>query len=243
MSYSIPNLTKTKAKATLICLSSGQIEKVYLEKILKDKNELYYHSDGKEDKELDQLVKRHKKDNSIDKVIDGICKDICCIVNRKLDDQLSFGNQNSDYLLVVITDHDKAPLDSFDKLKKSIDNEINKLVDEYSSIFSYELIHKFIFSHKGFEAWLQFYYTKNINDDFEKDLKSIKNKSEDDISNKDSIIFNNHKKAVDNYYKMTKYSKPLGSYTEIGIKKEIPYSDFPYFFEFLDENYDTEILI
>ena len=156
MSYKKLDIFKTKT--TLICLSSGQYEKRYLDKILKDKNELYYHSNGKEDKELDQLVKQHEKDNSIDKVIDGICKDICCIVNRKLDDQLSFGNQNSDYLLVVITDHDRAPLDSFDKLKKSIDNEINKLVSEYSSIFLYKLIHRFIFSHKGFEAWLQFYY-------------------------------------------------------------------------------------
>ena len=43
----IPNIFKTKT--TLICLSSGQYEKRYLEKILKDKNELYYHSNGKEE--------------------------------------------------------------------------------------------------------------------------------------------------------------------------------------------------
>lgn len=237
MSYNkIQNIFKTKT--TLICLSSGQYEKIYLEKILEDKDLIYYHNNGERDKEIVQLVKQHEKDNSIGRVIDGICKDICDIIKSKLNDQLSFGNQNSDYLVVIITDHDRAPLYSFDELK----NEINKLVSEYSSIFSYKLIHKFIFSHKGFEAWMQFYYTKNINDDFEKDLKSIKNKSEYDISNKDSIIFNNHKKAVENYYKMTKYSNPVGSYTEIGIKKEIPYSDFPYFFEFLDNDYNTDIL-
>ena len=90
---------------------------------------------------------------------------------------------------------------------------------------------------------MQFYYTKNINNGFEKDLKSIKNKSGNDISGKEDIVFNNHKKAVDNYYKMTNYTTPLSSYTEIGKQEEIPYSDFPYFFEFLDENYNTEILI
>ncbi len=156
MSYKTPDIFKTKT--TLICLSSWQIEKVYLEKILKDNNKLYYHNNSEEYNKFEQLVKQHEKDNSIDKVIDCICKDICNIVNRKLDDRLSFGNQNSDYLLVVITDHDRAPLDSFDKLKKSIDNEINKLVSEYSSVFSYKLTHRFIFSHKGFEAWMQFCY-------------------------------------------------------------------------------------
>lgn len=172
MSYKTLDIFKTKT--TLICLSSGQIEKVYLEKILKDNNKLYYHNNSEEYNEFDQLVKQHEKDNSIYKVIYGICKDICNIVNRKLDDQLLFGNQNSDYLLVVITDHDRSPLDSFDKLKKSIDNEINKLVSEYSSVFSYKLIHRFIFSHKGFEAWMQFYY-HNGKELIEKP-KSIKNK-------------------------------------------------------------------
>lgn len=90
---------------------------------------------------------------------------------------------------------------------------------------------------------MQFYYTKNINDSFEKDLKSIKNEVKKDIKNGENTIFKNHKKAVDNYYKMTKYSNPVGSYIEIEKQEEIPYSDFPYFFEFLDENYDTEILI
>lgn len=62
------------------------MKKVYLEKILKDNNKLYYHNNSEEYNEFDQLVKQHEKDNSIDKVIDGICKDICNIVNRKLDD-------------------------------------------------------------------------------------------------------------------------------------------------------------
>lgn len=241
MSYKIPNLTDKQTKATLICLSSGQIEKIYLEKILKDKDLIYYNND-KEDKELNQLIKQHGKQNSIGKVINGICEDIRCIISSKLNDQLSFGNQNSDYLVVIITDHDRAPLYSFDELKESINNELNRLKDKYSSVFFYELIYRFIFSHKGFEAWMQFYYTKNITDGFEKDLKSIKNKSENDISGKEDIVFNNHKKAVDNYYKMTSYTTPLSSYTEIGRQEEIPYSDFPYFFEFLDTHYKTKIL-
>ena len=226
----IPNIFKTKT--TLICLSSGQYEKRYLEKILKDKNELYYHSNGKEDKELDQLVKQHKKDNSIDKVIDGICKDICCIVNRKLDDQLSFGNQNSNYLLVVITDCDKAPFSAFDNLKNAIENIISNN-DNFNDIKYY-----FIFSYRGFEDWMQFYYDND--NELIKNPKSIKNEVKKDINDGSITIFNNHKKAVDNYYKMVKYSEPVSSYEEI---EEIPYSDFPYFFKFLDENYDTEILI
>ena len=89
---------------------------------------------------------------------------------------------------------------------------------------------------------MQFYYTKNINDGFEKDLKSIKNEVKKDIKNGEDTIFENHKKAVDNYYKMTSYTTPLSSYTEIGKQEEIPYSDFPYFFEFLDENYNTNLI-
>ncbi|TXJ13516.1 hypothetical protein [Brachyspira aalborgi] len=148
MSYKKPDIFKTKT--TLICLSSGQIEKVYLYKILKDNNELYYHNNGK-DKELDQLVKRHKKDNSIDKVIDGICKNICDIINRKLVDQFSLGNQNSDYLLVVIMDCDKVPFSTFYNLKNAIENIISN--NNFNDIKYY-----FIFSYRGFEDWMQFYY-------------------------------------------------------------------------------------
>ena len=127
MSYNkIQNIFKTKT--TLICLSSGQYEKIYLEKILEDKDLIYYHNNGERDKEIVQLVKQHEKDNSIGRVIDGICKDICDIIKSKLNDQLSFGNQNSDYLVVIITDHDRAPLYSFDELKNEINAEINRIV-------------------------------------------------------------------------------------------------------------------
>jgi len=229
MSYKKPDIFKTKT--TLICLSSGQIEKVYLYKILKDNNELYYHNNGK-DKELDQLVKRHKKDNSIDKVIDGICKNICDIIDLKLNDQLSFGNQNTDYLLVIITDCDKAPFYAFDNLKNSVKNIISNN-ENFNDIKYY-----FIFSYRGFEDWMQFYYDSG--NELIKNIGKIKKKVKKDIKNGKDIIFNNHKKAVGNYYKMVKYSEPVSSYEEI---EEIPYSDFPYFFKFLDENYDTEILI
>lgn len=85
---------------------------------------------------------------------------------------------------------------------------------------------------------MQFYYDSG--NELIKNIGKIKKKVKKDIKNGKDIIFNNHKKAVGNYYKMVKYSEPVSSYEEI---EEIPYSDFPYFFKFLDENYDTEILI
>lgn len=75
---------------------------------------------------------------------------------------------------------------------------------------------------------MQFYY-HNGKELIEKP-KNIKNKVKKDIKNGENTIFKNHKKAVDNYYEMTKYSNPVDSYTEIGKQEEIPYSDFPYFF-------------
>lgn len=215
------NISKTKT--TLICLSTGKYEKIYLGEILK--NKINYHNT---DSELNQLDYRHENEDMEIKAIKGICDTI----NRKLDDQLSFGNQNSDYLLVVITDCDKAPFSAFDNLKNAIENIISNN-DNFNDIKYY-----FIFSYRGFEDWMQFYYDND--NELIKNPKSIKNEVKKDINDGSITIFNNHKKAVDNYYKMVKYSEPVSSYEEI---EEIPYSDFPYFFKFLDENYDTEILI
>lgn len=225
MSYRIPNLTNKQTKSTLICLSSGQIEKIYLEEILKNKNKIDYHNT---DSELNQLDFRHKNEEKASKAIDGICD----IIKYKLNDQLSFGRQNSDYLLVVITDCDKAPFIAFDKLKKTIKN----IISNNNGIKYY-----FVFSYRGFEDWMQFYY--NDGNKLIKNIRKIKKKVNKDIKNGEDIIFNNHKKAVENYYEMTEYRNPVDSYAEIEIKLKTPYSDFPYFFEFLDENYNTEILI
>lgn len=74
MSYNIPNLNNIEIKTTLICLSSGQIEKIYLEEIVKNKNGIYYHNNNnKYDKELNQLIKQYGEKNSISKVINDIC--------------------------------------------------------------------------------------------------------------------------------------------------------------------------
>ncbi len=222
MNHNIQNLTKIKT--TLICLSTGKYEKRYLEKILKNKNKINYHNT---DSELNQLDYRHENKDMEIKAIKGICDTI----NGKLNDQLSFGNQNSDYLLVVITDCDKAPFSAFDNLKNAIKNIISNN-GNFSDIKCY-----FIFSYRGFEDWMQFYYDNG--NELIKNLKSIKNQVKKDINDENITIFNNHKKAVDNYYKMVKYSEPVSSYEEI---EEIPYSDFPYFFEFLDNDYNTDIL-
>lgn len=155
MSYRIPNLN---VKTTLICLSSGQIEKIYLEEILKNKNKIDYHNT---DSELNQLDFRHKNEEKASKAIDGICD----IIKYKLNDQLSFGCQNSNYLLVVIMDCDKAPFIAFDKLKKTIKN----IISNNNGIKYY-----FVFSYRGFEDWMQFYY--NDGNELTKNPKSIKKK-------------------------------------------------------------------
>ena len=81
------------------------------------------------------------------KAIDSICD----IINRKLVDQFSLGNQNSDYLLVVIMDCDKVPFSTFYNLKNAIENIISN--NNFNDIKYY-----FIFSYRGFEDWMQFYY-------------------------------------------------------------------------------------
>lgn len=198
MSYKIPDIFTTKV--TLICLSSGQIEKAYMEEMLKYKNEIDYHHTGSE---LNQLDFRHENEEKASKAIDGICY----IITRKLNDQISFGSQNSNYLLVVITDCDKVPFLAFDRLKNTIKNIISN-DDKFNGIKDY-----FVFSYRGFEDRRQFYY--NDGNKLIKNIRKIKKKIKKDIKNGENTIFKNHKKAVDNYYKMTKYSNPVGSYIEI----------------------------
>lgn len=126
----------------MICLSSGKIEKVYLEKILK--NKIDYHNTYSK---LNQLDCRHENEDMASKAIDSICD----IINRKLVDQFSLGNQNSDYLLVVIMDCDKVPFSTFYNLKNAIENIISN--NNFNDIKYY-----FIFSYRGFEDWMRFYY-------------------------------------------------------------------------------------
>lgn len=225
MLYKIPKLNDKKT--ILICLSSGKYEKIYLGKVLENKNKIDYQNT---DSEFNQLDKNHKNETNANIGIKKICK----VIYKKLKDQYSFGDQNSNYLIVIITDCDKAPLNIYDRLKNAIKDEISKLKFNATDYY-------FVFSYKGFECWMQFYYNKNIH--LENNPRCIKKKVKNDIKNKADTIFNNHKKAVENYYEMTKYIEPMNSYTTIENNKDIPYSDFPYLFKFLDEKYNTEILI
>lgn len=218
MSFTIPKI-KNK-KTTLICFSTGIYEKKYLSAILESSNNIDYFDNYSE---LNQLDKRHIDIDMADKAIEEISQ----AIKMRLEPILSFGEQNSNYILVIITDCDKAPFDAFNKLKNSILNILN--------IFNFEIYYYFIFSYRGFEDWMKFYLEngKNISN-----LKNIKKKINNYIDKKDSIIFERHKEAINEYKQFTNYNSPLDNYETIN---NYPYSDFPYFLEYLEDKYKISL--
>ena len=111
MSFTIPNINNKKT--TIICFSTGIYEKKYLSAILESSNNIDYFDNYSE---LNQLDKRHRDVDMADKAIEEISQ----AIKMRLEPILSFGEQNSNYILVIITDCDKAPFDAFNKLKNNI---------------------------------------------------------------------------------------------------------------------------
>ena len=219
MSFTIPNI-KNK-KTTLICFSTGIYEKKYLSVILENhkKNIDYFDNYS----ELNQLDKRHRDVDKADKAIYEISQTI----KMRLDPILSFGEQNSNYILVIITDCDKAPFGAFNKLKNSILDILN--------IFDFEIDYHFIFSYRGFEDWMKFYLKDG---EYISDLQSKKDDIRVLINEKNFSVFNRHKEAINKYKQFTNYHLSLDDYKTIN---NYPYSDFPYFLEHLEEKYNIPI--
>ena len=218
MSFTIPNI-KNK-KTTLICFSTGIYEKKYLSAILENNKNVDYFDNYSE---LNQLDKRHKNEDKADKAIEEISQ----IIKMRLDPILSFGEQNSNYILVIITDCDKAPFDAFNKLKNSILNILN--------IFNFDIDYHFIFSYRGFEDWMKFYLKDG---ETISDLQDIKDDIKLFINEKDTNIFSKHKEAINCYKQFTNSNSPLDDYKNI---TDYPYSDFPYFLEYLEQQYNIPI--
>lgn len=218
MSFTIPNI-KNK-KTTLICFSTGIYEKKYLSAILESSNNINYFDNYSE---LNQLDKRHRDEYKADKAIEEIVQ----IIKIRLDNLLSFGEQNSNYILVIITDCDKAPFDAFNKLKNSILNILN--------IFDFEIDYHFIFSYRGFEDWMKFYIENGASIS---NLQSIKENIKFMINEKNTDIFSRHREAINKYKQFVNYNSPLDDYKNI---IDYPYSDFPYFLEYLEEKYNIPI--
>ncbi|MEI0557950.1 hypothetical protein [Brachyspira intermedia] len=218
MSFTIPNI-KNK-KTTLICFSTGIYEKKYLSAILESSNNIDYFDNYSE---LNQLDKRHRDEYKADKAIEEIVQ----IIKIRLDNLLSFGEQNSNYILVIITDCDKAPFDAFNKLKNSILNILN--------IFDFEIDYHFIFSYRGFEDWMKFYIENGASIS---NLQSIKENIKFMINEKNTDIFSRHREAINKYKQFVNYNSPLDDYKNI---IDYPYSDFPYFLEYLEEKYNIPI--
>lgn len=219
MSFNIPNINDKKT--TLICFSTGIYEKKYLSAILENHKKSIDYFDNYS--ELNQLDKRHRNEDKADKAI----KEIYETIKMGLDTLLSFGEQNSNYILVIITDCDKAPFDAFNKLKNSVLDILN--------IFNFEIDYHFIFSYRGFEDWMKFYLKdgetiSNLHD-IKDDIKSL-------IKEKNSSVFDRHKEAINKYKRFTDYNSPLDNYESI---KDYPYSDFPYFLEYLEQKYNIPI--
>ena len=218
MSFTIANI-KNK-KTTLICFSTGIYEKKYLSAILESSNNINYFDNYSE---LNQLDKRHRDEYKADKAIEEIVQ----IIKIRLDNLLSFGEQNSNYILVIITDCDKAPFDAFNKLKNSILNILN--------IFDFEIDYHFIFSYRGFEDWMKFYIENGASIS---NLQSIKENIKFMINEKNTDIFSRHREAINKYKQFVNYNSPLDDYKNI---IDYPYSDFPYFLEYLEEKYNIPI--
>ena len=224
MSFTIPNI-KNK-KTTLICFSTGIYEKKYLSAILENNKNVDYFDNYSE---LNQLDKRHKNEDKADKAIEEISQ----IIKMRLDPILSFGEQNSNYILVIITDCDKAPFNAFNKLNNNIkelkcyiENEIDIQIDYY-----------FIFSYRGFEDCMKFYLE---NGECISNLQNIKDNIKSMIKEKHYDIFSRHKEAVNKYKQFTNYNSPLNDYQYIN---KYTYSDFPYFLEYLEQQYNLHNII
>ena len=218
MSFTIPNINSKKT--TIICFSTGIYEKKYLSAILESSNNIDYFDNYSE---LNQLDKRHRDVDMADKAIEEISQ----AIKMRLEPILSFGEQNSNYILVIITDCDKAPFDAFNKLKNSILNILN--------IFNFDIDYHFIFSYRGFEDWMKFYLKDG---ETISDLQDIKDDIKLFINEKDTNIFSKHKEAINCYKQFTNSNSPLDDYKNI---TDYPYSDFPYFLEYLEQQYNIPI--
>ena len=218
MSFTIPNINNKKT--TLICFSTGIYEKKYLSAILESSNNIDYFDNYSE---LNQLDKRHRDVDMADKAMEEISQ----VIKMRLEPILSFGEQNSNYILVIITDCDKAPFDAFNKLKNSILNILN--------IFNFDIDYHFIFSYRGFEDWMKFYLKDG---ETISDLQDIKDDIKLFINEKDTNIFSKHKEAINCYKQFTNSNSPLDDYKNI---TDYPYSDFPYFLEYLEQQYNIPI--
>ncbi|WP_240516531.1 hypothetical protein [Brachyspira sp. G79] len=103
------------------------------------------------------------------------------------------------------------------------------------SIFNYKIDYYFVFSYRGFEDWMKFYLE---NGEFISNLQNIKDNIKSMIKEKHSDIFGRHKEAINKYKQFTSYDLPLNNYESIS---NYPYSDFPYFLEYLEQKYHIHI--
>lgn len=238
MSFTIPNLLQESKKNKLICLSTGIYEKKYLYFLLENYREIIdYICNPSElelienirkypnfNKDFNQIDDRYKNADEASKAINEILE----IVKLKLEDQFALVNDKLGYILVMITDCDKGPLDAFNKLK----NDVMDIIDKNN----YKIDYYFIFSYRGFEDWMKFYLEdKKIN--FK--LKDIKKEIESLIKEKNPQIFNGHRDAINKYKQYTKYDLKLDNYQT--INNNYPYSDFPYFLEDLENKYKISL--
>lgn len=237
MSFNIPNLLQESKKKKLICLSTGIYEKKYLYFILEDyKKMIEYVFNPSElelidnirkytnfNKDFNQIDDRYKNADEASKTINEILE----IVKLKLEDQFALVNDNSNYILVMITDCDKGPLDAFVKLKND--------VKEITSSNNYRVDYYFIFSYRGFEDWMKFYIDNGEN---VINLRSIKKNIMSMINERNPQIFSRHKNAINKYKEHTRYNLPLDNYKTIN---NYPYSDFPYFLEDLEDKYKISL--
>lgn len=219
MSFTIPNINNKKT--TIICFSTGIYEKKYLSAILESSNNIDYFDNYSE---LNQLDKRHRDVDMADKAIEEISQ----AIKMRLEPILSFGEQNSNYILVIITDCDKAPFDAFNKLKNNI-KELKCYIEDDSCI---QIDYCFVFSYRGFEDWMKFYLENGVSIS---NLQSIKENIKFMINEKDTNIFRKHKEAINYYKQFTNSNSQLDDYETIN---NYPYSDFPYFLEYLEEKYN-----
>ncbi|WP_300369521.1 hypothetical protein [Brachyspira sp.] len=237
MSFTIPNLLQESKKNKLICLSTGIYEKKYLYFLLENyRGIIDYICNPSElelienirkypnfNKDFNQIDNRYKNADEASKAINEILE----IVKLKLEDQFALVNDNSNYILVMITDCDKGPLDAFNKLK----NDVMEIINSNN----YKIDYYFIFSYRGFEDWMKFYLD---DEQINSKLKDIKKEIESLIKYKKSNVFNMHREAINKYKQFTNSNSPLDDYEHI---TDYPYSDFPYFLEYLEEKYNIQI--
>ena len=237
MSFTIPNLLQESEKNKLICFSTGIYEKKYLYFLLENYREIIDYICNPSELELIENIRKypnfHKDFNQIDyryKNADEASKainEILEIVKLKLEDQFALVNDNSNYILVMITDCDRGPLDAFNKLK----NDVMEVINTFNSKIDYY----FIFSYRGFEDWMKFYLKDG---EYISDLQSKKDDIRVLINEKNFSVFNRHKEAINKYKQFTNYHLSLDDYKTIN---NYPYSDFPYFLEHLEEKYNIPI--